>query len=67
MGITPDPKKALELFETAATPNSDAAAPYKKGYAPAQLPFAEMYKAKMYKDPTSQPKDSKEMEKYVKP
>ena len=58
-GITPDPKRLLKLFETAATPNSDAVA-HTRGLCSAQFNLAEMYKAKMYKDPTSQPKDSKE-------
>ena len=42
-GVTENPEKTLELLTKAATPNPDAASPYKKGYAPAQHDLATMY------------------------
>lgn len=60
-GVTPDPEKALELFEKAAAPNSDTADSYKNGYAPAQFNLAEMYKTEMYKDSASKSKDSQKI------
>ena len=38
-----DPEKSFELLIQAATPNPDAAPPYKHGYAQAQHDLATMY------------------------
>ena len=42
-GVTADREKALELLTKAATPNPEAAARYKDGYASAQHDLATMY------------------------